>query len=207
MATITTLNSGDSGPVSRGVINTNLANLNTDKAELNSPAFTGTPSLPTGTIAVTQSASDNSTKVATTAYVDNTVGFAGCRAYQNAAANISSEVALQFQLENFDTDGFHEAVTNPSRITIPTGKAGKYQIGANLSLNLGYDSQLQIRVNGSTYIARAAGGSNTGYFGCAASTIYELADGDYVEILAKGGNAGATSSGDAVTNFWLYKLG
>ncbi|MCT4602552.1 MAG: hypothetical protein N4A59_06600, partial [Marinifilum sp.] len=41
------------------------------KAEINSPTFTGTPTLPTGTIAVTQSANNNSTKVATTAYVDN----------------------------------------------------------------------------------------------------------------------------------------
>jgi len=35
-----------------------------------SPTFTGTPTLPTGTIATTQSASDNSTKIATTAYSD-----------------------------------------------------------------------------------------------------------------------------------------
>jgi hypothetical protein len=71
MSTITTLNAADTGAVSRGVINTNFTNLNTDKAELASPTFTGTPTLPTGTIAVTQSANDNSTKVATTAYVDS----------------------------------------------------------------------------------------------------------------------------------------
>jgi len=39
------------------------------KANLASPTFTGTPTLPSGTIATTQSASDNSTKIATTAYV------------------------------------------------------------------------------------------------------------------------------------------
>lgn len=37
-------------------------------APIASPTFTGTPSLPTGTIAVTQTAGDNSTKVATTAF-------------------------------------------------------------------------------------------------------------------------------------------
>ena len=41
------------------------------KANLASPTFTGTPTLPTGTIAVTQTAANNSTAVATTAYVDN----------------------------------------------------------------------------------------------------------------------------------------
>ena len=39
------------------------------KAPLASPTFTGTPTLPTGTIATTQSPGDNTTKVATTAFV------------------------------------------------------------------------------------------------------------------------------------------
>ena len=39
------------------------------KADLASPTFTGTPTLPTGTIATTQTALDSSTKVATTAFV------------------------------------------------------------------------------------------------------------------------------------------
>ena len=47
------------------------------KAPLASPTFSGTPSLPTGTTAVTQTAGDNSTKIATTAYVDVAVAAAG----------------------------------------------------------------------------------------------------------------------------------
>ena len=42
-------------------------------APLASPTFTGTPSLPSGTTATTQSAGDNSTKLATTAYVSSAV--------------------------------------------------------------------------------------------------------------------------------------
>lgn len=42
----------------------------TSRAALASPTFTGTPVLPTGTTGTTQSAGDNSTKLATTAYVD-----------------------------------------------------------------------------------------------------------------------------------------
>ena len=41
------------------------------KAPLASPTFTGTPSLPTGTTGITQSPANNSTAIATTAYVDN----------------------------------------------------------------------------------------------------------------------------------------
>lgn len=42
-------------------------------APLASPTFTGTPTLPTGTIAVTQAAADSSTKIATTAFVQQEV--------------------------------------------------------------------------------------------------------------------------------------
>ena len=45
-------------------------------ARLVSPTFTGTPTLPTGTIATTQTALDNSTKVATTAFVATAVAAA-----------------------------------------------------------------------------------------------------------------------------------
>jgi hypothetical protein len=43
------------------------------KADKNSPVFTGTPSMPTGTTGVTQSNTDNSTKLATTAFVQNAI--------------------------------------------------------------------------------------------------------------------------------------
>ena len=50
-------------------------------ARLASPTFTGTPTLPTGTIATTQTAADSSTKVATTAFVTTA---------NNLKANIAS---------------------------------------------------------------------------------------------------------------------
>jgi len=50
---------------------TSLSNLG--GAPLASPTFTGTPSLPTGTTGVTQSASDNSTKLATTAFTKTAI--------------------------------------------------------------------------------------------------------------------------------------
>ena len=68
---IATLTSNETGANSLTDINANFVDLDTTKADLASPTFTGTPSLPTGTTAVTQSANDNSTKVATTAYADN----------------------------------------------------------------------------------------------------------------------------------------
>ena len=48
---------------------TSLISAINARAKLASPAFTGTPSLPTGTTAVTQTAGDNSTKISTTEFV------------------------------------------------------------------------------------------------------------------------------------------
>lgn len=67
------LASGNAGKIVKGTeIDTEFNNIATavaTKADLASPTFTGTPTMPTGTIAVTQSTSDDSTKLATTAFV------------------------------------------------------------------------------------------------------------------------------------------
>lgn len=72
------LASGNAAKIVKGTeIDTEFNNIATavaTKADLASPTFTGTPALPTGTTAVTQSTSDDSTKLATTAFVQDLVG-------------------------------------------------------------------------------------------------------------------------------------
>jgi hypothetical protein len=58
------------------------------KAPLASPTFTGTPSLPTGTTGITQTALTNNTTLATTAYADAAVG-AAVTGKQNTLTNSS----------------------------------------------------------------------------------------------------------------------
>jgi len=74
-ATKDTLTSGDPLKIVKGTeINTEFDNIATavaTKADLISPTFTGTPTLPTGTTGVTQSSSDDTTKLATTAFVQD----------------------------------------------------------------------------------------------------------------------------------------
>ena len=62
--------SGDLGGTATNPLVPALAN----KANIASPVFTGTPVLPSGTTGVTQSSGDNSTKLATTAFVTDAVG-------------------------------------------------------------------------------------------------------------------------------------
>lgn len=72
-ATKDALTSGNPLKIVKGTeINTEFANIAiavATKADLSSPTFTGTPTLPTGTIATTQSFGNSSTAVATTAFV------------------------------------------------------------------------------------------------------------------------------------------
>jgi len=72
-ATKDALTSGDPLKIVKGTeINTEFANIAiavATKADLASPTFTGTPSLPTGTTGVTQSYGTSSTLLATTAFV------------------------------------------------------------------------------------------------------------------------------------------
>lgn len=69
------LTTGDPGKVIKGseidAEYTAIANAISSKADLNSPTFTGTPTLPSTTIGVTQTSSDNTTKLATTAFVQS----------------------------------------------------------------------------------------------------------------------------------------
>jgi hypothetical protein len=74
-ATKDNLSSGNPLKIVKGTeIDTEFNNLQTaiaTKADLVSPIFTGTPTLPTGTTATTQSSNDDSTKLATTAFVQD----------------------------------------------------------------------------------------------------------------------------------------
>jgi hypothetical protein len=72
-ATQDALSSGNALKIVKGTeIDTEFNNIATaiaTKADLASPTFTGTPTLPTGTIGVTQSSGTNTTTLATTAFV------------------------------------------------------------------------------------------------------------------------------------------
>ena len=56
--------------------------------------------------------------------------FVGCRLTKSASQTISNstDTALTWDTETYDTDGFHSTVSNTDRITIPSGKTGYYLV-------------------------------------------------------------------------------
>lgn len=125
---------------------------------------------------------------------------------------ITTETAITFDGEDFDTDTFHESVTNPSRITFLA--AGKVMVGGSvevINLDDGKYIILSLRKNGATVIhgrARDSGSIDTTR-GLQFSKLVSVAANDYIELtLSSNDPAGVTvrASADG-TSFWAYKVG
>lgn len=90
--------------------------------------------------------------------------FMGAQVYlsgSTSAQNYSAGTAIAFAAENYDTDSFHDNVTNNSRLTIPSGLGiKKVKVSATVrvsSIAAGSDNFLAIRKNGvETYIGSPA---------------------------------------------------
>lgn len=119
------------------------------------------------------------------------VGVAATASAQTLAVLGNTQYQLSFNTEDFDSDGFHSTSSNTSRITIPTGKGGKYLINAGLDCDLatnyaylifvknGSNTGLQTGPNGAFIGAIVNVGSNSSkVFG---SCVLALAAGDYIE--------------------------
>jgi hypothetical protein len=60
----------------------------------------------------------------------------GCAVYKvttNQSISNDTDTDITFNNEDFDTDGFHDNSTNNARITIPTGKGGKYMLHTSIT--------------------------------------------------------------------------
>jgi len=101
-ATKDNLSSGNPLKIVKGTeIDTEFNNIATaiaTKADLASPTFTGTPTLPTGTIATTQSSGNSSTAIATTAFVQAAIAllYPVGSIYTNASVSTNPATLLGF---------------------------------------------------------------------------------------------------------------
>lgn len=94
--------------------------VNVAKADVDSQVFTGTPVLPTGTIAVTQAAGNSTTKIATTAFVTSAIATAetALEAYADAAV-LGSKTFKAKQTASGNTELDFTAISSDAkRITV-----------------------------------------------------------------------------------------
>lgn len=114
-------------------------------------------------------------------------GFVGASIYNNASQSISNTTytILTFNSEVFDTDSFHDTATNNSRITIPSGKGGKYLIVAKFHFagNATGTNRLGGIVKNGTNVGLFRGiNGNSSSVGWNASVILDLVATDYIEL-------------------------
>ena len=144
-------------------------------------------------------------------------GHIGCRlkGSNNIAIASSTYTILTWNQETYDTNSFHDNVTNNSRITIPSGLSGYYYIYANLNWNggtSGYRRQ-QFYKNGSTSIFETDFAfSQDIWWNVNPSTVLYLTAGDYLELRVYQTTAGSRTihMGETVgdlTHFGLVYLG
>ena len=113
--------------------------------------------------------------------------FVGCSLSKSAAQTLTTAVAslITWDVEAIDTDGFHSTSSNTSRVTIPSGKGGKYLVIATVTwaANATGLRSYGIKKNGSSVTQiNSTNSSGTIQFSQQEHHILDLAAGDYIEI-------------------------
>ena len=128
----------------------------------------------------------------------STPTFVGCTLNSSSFFTFSNNTntAVALDAEVIDTDAFHSDVTNNSRITIPSGKGGKYLIQGQLTFdpNSTGKRRLQIFKNGSAYTTSTGPGASSGSTNVQCQVVLSLVATDYIELYAlqdSGGNLNA----------------
>lgn len=115
--------------------------------------------------------------------------FHGVRAHDDDNQSILDSTFTVVTLNEpdiYDTDLYHDVVTNPSRLTIPAGLGGKYFIWGNVQWagNVTGIRQLHLRKNGILFIAsNVISNGGTSVLNQITDCDIDLAVGDYVEMI------------------------
>lgn len=137
--------------------------------------------------------------------------FVGCKAYNDGTQSIpdNSSTAVTFGAEEFDTDGFHSTSGSTSRITIPTGKGGKYRFTYHFGLASSNTTGSRIgflRKNGGTDSNNIIGSAiflvPSASVASVATGVVEadLVAGDYVELFIYQNSGGAINLGSTLAS-------
>ena len=137
--------------------------------------------------------------------------FVGCSVYDsNATQSIATgtDTVVTFNSEFFDTDGFHSTSSNTGRITIPSGKGGKYLfIASAFFVNLASGKEARFYKNGNQLLSYGWT-SASGVAGTSISAILDLVATDYIEfrvVQGSGGNADLYKSGGAAGEYAYFQ--
>jgi len=123
--------------------------------------------------------------------------YSGASAYRSSSQTLTANAytAIQWNAEYWDTNTFHDNATNPSRFTVPSGKAGYYSFRFNVGIgSISGDVYFHVRVNGTTkWNFSWDMNSPTNVM---SSATLSLAVGDYVELFIYNTSAISTAANE-----------
>ena len=141
--------------------------------------------------------------------------FVGCLVTTNSTNQTipnTSQTKVNFMVEDFDTDGFHDNSVNNSRITIPSGNGGYYFVFGQIQwMNSTVGRRIIYLSKNNTNVINQEGFSvatNTQYPCQWVGLVMNLTAGDYVEVEAfqsTGGNHDLECE-SLGTKFGVWKL-
>jgi len=129
----------------------------------------------------------------------------GCQAYVTSGSQTavdSTDTIVNLGSELFDTDGFHSTSSNTSRFTIPSGKAGKYNLTTTIYVGSAISYRaISVLVNGSLLTAYGLSGGQFNVYNdngtiASGSVVLSLSVADYVQVAIQvyGGNRTISSA-------------
>jgi len=132
------------------------------------------------------------------AAVSSTPTFVGASLYDTTATqSISNNTStlITWDSENFDTNTFHSTSSNTSRITIPSGYAGKYLFTSYgfFDGNATGNRRIDLRKNGSLIRSWPSPSTLATFSGLTITCILSLAVADYIEIAVFQNSGGSLS--------------
>jgi hypothetical protein len=123
--------------------------------------------------------------------------FSGVYCRNSASQSIANNTytAITLDTEIYDVGGYHSNVTNNTRFTIPSGKAGYYQIafGGYYPLNATGARNIVLYKNGSSFMAATIPGNSSVYSTLNISVFSYLDVGDYLEFYTVQSSGGSIS--------------
>jgi hypothetical protein len=134
----------------------------------------------------------------------------GCKVYKSAdqtTANYTGETMVAWDAEDYDNGGWHDNVTNNTRMTVPSGVT-RVDISARVEANLGTTNtaqDLQIYKNGAFLQSGVSGAHKL--FSSSTNQVVNInvmdipvAAGDYFELRYVQTDSSVTVEGDAAAN-------
>jgi len=142
-------------------------------------------------------------------------GFVGCSVYKvttsQSIAN-DTDTNVTFNAEEYDTNTFHDNTTNSDRITIPSGKAGKYLLQTAILFATSSSGVRNVGfvLNGATTLGSALVVPLSSFLTRVAHLyVCDLAVGDYVTVSVNQNSGGSlnVSASQQYTRFTATYLG